>query len=460
MRRAGASTALALALAGVLVTPGPSLAATPIDGGPITLLPRSINTSAGDQYDPHVSGDIAAYTSDNNIRYYDFLLNTDVQVPAPANAQDLLSDVDGGRIAFSRIGGYGTNVEVFDIATATTTEVDPHDAAIRFKAAIGGSTVAFIDYGAAPEGELFAGTIGGPMTRITTDSRTDENQAVSPTGDSIVYDSCRSAGCEVRQATLSGPSWVVTTLVPESAVPHFPDTDGSVVVYDDTRAGEQDIFWQPVGGGPEHRLEMPGDQVDPSVSGGLILFPSTPPGEQAADLYLYQISTNRLFRVTSTQGVNESLVDISVLPDGQARIVWSSGEEGQRDVLGATVELPPAGPAYHFGGFRQPVDALPTINQMKAGGAVPVKFSLGGDQGLSIFAAGYPKSQLIACDATATVAGIETTVSAGGSSLSYDPLSDTYTYVWKTDKSWAGTCRQLVLSFVDGSVQRATFSFK
>jgi hypothetical protein len=117
-------------------------------------------------------------------------------------------------------------------------------------------------------------------------------------------------------------------------------------------------------------------------------------------------------------------------------------------------------PAYSFGGFKQPVDSLPTVNQMKAGGAVPVKFSLAGNQGLGIFADGYPKSQSIACNSTASVDGIEETVSAGGSSLSYDAASDTYSYIWKTDKAWAGTCRQLVLKLTDGASYRANFQFK
>ena len=100
------------------------------------------------------------------------------------------------------------------------------------------------------------------------------------------------------------------------------------------------------------------------------------------------------------------------------------------------------------------------INVTKAGSAIPVIFSLGGNQGLNIFATGFPKSQTIACDTTADVDGIETTVSAGGSSLTYDGVSNTYTYVWKTDKAWAGSCRQLVLEFADGSTQRANFKFE
>jgi hypothetical protein len=115
---------------------------------------------------------------------------------------------------------------------------------------------------------------------------------------------------------------------------------------------------------------------------------------------------------------------------------------------------------FAFGGFKQPVDSQPTLNQMKAGGAVPVKFSLGGYQGMDIFAAGYPKSQTVVCSSTADVDGIEQTVSAGGSSLSYDATTDTYTYIWKTDKAWAGTCRQLVVGLSDGTFHRASFQFR
>ena len=31
--------------------------------------------------------------------------------------------------------------------------------------------------------------------------------------------------------------------------------------------------------------------------------------------------------------------------------------------------------------------------------------------------------------------------------MQYDSASDQYTYVWKTEKSWSGTCRVLVLTF-------------
>jgi hypothetical protein len=54
---------------------------------------------------------------------------------------------------------------------------------------------------------------------------------------------------------------------------------------------------------------------------------------------------------------------------------------------------------------------------------------------------------------------IEETVTAGNSSLQYDAGAGQYIYVWKTDKAWAATCRQLVVKFVDGSTQVANFNF-
>lgn len=117
------------------------------------------------------------------------------------------------------------------------------------------------------------------------------------------------------------------------------------------------------------------------------------------------------------------------------------------------------GISYDFGGFVQPIDNLPTVNAAKAGSAIPVKFSLHGDQGLAIFAAGFPKSERIACVGGASLDNVEETMTAGSSSLSYDPSTDLYRYTWKTEKAWAGTCRQLVLKLADGAEHRAGFSF-
>lgn len=114
---------------------------------------------------------------------------------------------------------------------------------------------------------------------------------------------------------------------------------------------------------------------------------------------------------------------------------------------------------YNFSGFFQPVDNLPILNSVTAGRAIPVKFSLGGNQGLDIFASGYPSSATVTCGNIAEDA-VEEIVMAGSSSLSYHSGNDEYVYIWKTDKAWAGTCRTLVLKLKDGTYHRANFMFK
>jgi hypothetical protein len=115
---------------------------------------------------------------------------------------------------------------------------------------------------------------------------------------------------------------------------------------------------------------------------------------------------------------------------------------------------------YPFAGFFRPVDNQPVLNVAKAGSAVPIKFSLGGNQGLNVLAPGYPSSETIACDSSAPADGIDQTVTAGSSNLSYDAASDTYMYVWKTESSWVGSCRALVVKTKDGVAHRADFKFK
>lgn len=99
-----------------------------------------------------------------------------------------------------------------------------------------------------------------------------------------------------------------------------------------------------------------------------------------------------------------------------------------------------------------------TVN---AGAGIPVKFSLGGNFGLNILASGYPVSQNVSCDSggSGSSSPIEETVTAGSSGLQYDATTQTYTYLWKTDKAWGGTCRQLIVRLIDGTDHIALFQF-
>jgi len=42
----------------------------------------------------------------------------------------------------------------------------------------------------------------------------------------------------------------------------------------------------------------------------------------------------------------------------------------------------------------------------------------------------------------------------------YDAGNDRYHYFWKTEEAWADTCRQLVVTLIDGTSHQANFTFK
>jgi len=106
--------------------------------------------------------------------------------------------------------------------------------------------------------------------------------------------------------------------------------------------------------------------------------------------------------------------------------------------------------AYDFVGFSSPAASYPTATAMKAGTGVPLKFSLHGDQGVEIFASGSPGW---------TPCGALDGPTPADGSLSYNASADRYTYLAASSKSWAGTCRDLVMTLRDGTTHRARFSF-
>lgn len=109
---------------------------------------------------------------------------------------------------------------------------------------------------------------------------------------------------------------------------------------------------------------------------------------------------------------------------------------------------------FDFGGFLDPVSDGPNV--AKAGQAIPVKFSLDGDQGLEVVT-----SARFVIEGTDLnpVGEVLDAVTASRSGLSYDAASDTYTYVWKTDKAWAKKTGKFVLTLSDDSQHEFEVSF-
>jgi hypothetical protein len=100
----------------------------------------------------------------------------------------------------------------------------------------------------------------------------------------------------------------------------------------------------------------------------------------------------------------------------------------------------------------------PLFNRMKAGRAVPIRFIVDGIRG-SAALRGTPTSSPVSCRAIRSENDVDETETAGRSGLRYEGQKNRFKYVWKTDPSWAGTCRTFVLTLVDGSTHEALFSF-
>ena len=114
---------------------------------------------------------------------------------------------------------------------------------------------------------------------------------------------------------------------------------------------------------------------------------------------------------------------------------------------------------YDFAGFFAPV-ADNTLNVVTAGQSIPVKFSLHGDRGLGVLATGSPASTAVTCDSSLPAQDAAPTIAPGASGLTYDPASDRYSYVWKTSKQWAGSCRTLTVTLDDTTSHRAQFKLR
>ena len=156
----------------------------------------------------------------------------------------------------------------------------------------------------------------------------------------------------------------------------------------------------------------------------------------------------------SSPTVNYSQASGTTFPVGTTTVTASATDAaGNTGSCSFTITV-----RYNFTGFFAPVSNPPILNAVNAGKAVPVKFSLSGDKGLDIFAADSPYTVPLNCSTNDPSVDVTETLTAGGSSLSFS--GDLYSYVWKTQSSWAGTCRQLVVKLNDGTVHTANFKFK
>lgn len=332
--------------------PALSSALVPETRAPLTGMRKLVNGGPGDQTDPHVSGPLVAYTNESRgtseIRYHDLVTGLDAPIPNNG-AFDFVSDVSGNMVVFTRVSTRSA-IYTYQVGAASPpVELAPEEGSSRRAAVIGGRTVAWQDFG-------YTGNTLQPeivtyeldrrvLTRLTADDLQDRTPAVSPDGRTVVWAKCSAQGlsCDIWEARWTGTGFTPRALTGPEGEESQPDTNGQVVVYASTRTvngvADRDIYWKPVGGGTEQRLELPGLDANPSISGSLVAFERRSPEKGDFDIALYDLRTQALYLLT--QGPeNENLNDLSVEPDGTVRVVWTAAENGDFNVHSFTFRLP------------------------------------------------------------------------------------------------------------------------
>jgi hypothetical protein len=158
----------------------------------------------------------------------------------------------------------------------------------------------------------------------------------------VVWASCQSGqkGCSIYSAAKNSDGTLINIrAVSTTGHNASPDSNGQLVVYTSERNGESDIYWQRAGGSTEMHLALPGAQRDTRISGNLIVFESQT-ADSSWDVFVYNLASARLYQVTNTPGVSETLSDIVTGCDGLNRIVYAvPGPFGDFDVWGFSFQL-------------------------------------------------------------------------------------------------------------------------
>jgi hypothetical protein len=112
---------------------------------------------------------------------------------------------------------------------------------------------------------------------------------------------------------------------------------------------------------------------------------------------------------------------------------------------------------FDFTGYFGLVNNPPALNIVQAGNPVAMSFSLAGNQGMAIIASGYPQSRAISCT-TLVPSG---TASPLAAKLFYGSaaFANRYHEIWTSPKTWAGTCRLVLIRLSDGTDHVAYFRF-
>ena len=155
--------------------------------------------------------------------------------------------------------------------------------------------------------------------------------------------------------------------------------------------------------------------------------------------------------------------EISATPSGGFTVENVSGGSVAIVVDGTTSTVNPGGTlsgnAWHFDGFKTPIDNGGVLNAAKAGKSVPIKWRLTDASGAPVtnLTTAHLSVVSLSCPQGATADQVEEYTS--GSSGLINDGNGTYHMNWATPSSYANSCKTLRLDVGDGVYHTALFKF-
>ena len=178
-------------------------------------------------------------------------------------------------------------------------------------------------------------------------------------------------------------------------------------------------------------------------------------GEQDPAL-TYSVSQNGLLSGDSFTGGLARQTGTTVGSYAINQDTLTAGNNYDITFVGATFTITPA---FRFSGLYSPVDAQPTLNTVKGGSTVPLKFEVfaGTVEQKDVTVVNPLLTKKKTCGTNASDS-IEVTAT-GGTALRFDAASDQFVYNWQTPKT-PGACYTVTVELADGSQVSADFQMK